>query len=645
MQPGELSQPIVESSSCSACHGFYDPAVEPFGNWLASMMAQSTRDPIFHAALAIANQDAAFSGELCLRCHAPAAWLAGRCVPADGSALDVALGDFDGVTCNMCHRLVDPFHDPDEDPVEDVTILANMAFPPSTEPHSGQFVVDPKDRRRGPFDLGPTFGYHQWLLSPFHRESMLCGTCHDVSNPILERQADGTWKAGAFDRPHPTHDKRDEFPVERTFSEWTRSVFAKTLIDTGGRFGGTQREVGSCQDCHLPAMNGTACAPGLGETRTDMPLHELAGANSWVLRAVRALYPDSQTGLTDELVEKGIERNVSMLQRAADLEVFETGGELVARVVNRTGHKLPTGYGEGRRMWLEVRFLDAAGGLLEERGHYDASSAELDASGTRVWEVQHGLDDSMAQLTGLPPGPSFHFVLNDTIELDNRIPPRGFTNADFEDIESSPVGASYLDEQCWDDVRFAIPLGTATIEVRLFHQTTSKPYIEFLRQENTTDDSGRIAWQMWDLFGRSAPVEMASRTLDLAAPGCPTPVVYGLGKESTEQRYPRIGWQGDPSAAAGSFVLTLENARAGQIAMLLEGDAPASVPFAGGRVLVAPVVVRGRARIGNDGRAVITLPVMGAEVGTERCFQFLFRDPGAVERVGLSDALLVVYCP
>ena len=47
-----------------------------------------------------------------------------------------------------------------------------------------------------------------------------------------------------------------------------------------------------------------------------------------------------------------------------DLDVISRttpGGELVVRtkVTNLTGHKLPTGYPEGRRMWLQVQVQDA----------------------------------------------------------------------------------------------------------------------------------------------------------------------------------------------------------------------------------------------------------------------------------------------
>jgi hypothetical protein len=60
---------------------------EPWTGWAGSMMAQSGRDPVFYAALDIANADAAFAGEFCLRCHLPRGWLDGRSSTTDGSAM------------------------------------------------------------------------------------------------------------------------------------------------------------------------------------------------------------------------------------------------------------------------------------------------------------------------------------------------------------------------------------------------------------------------------------------------------------------------------------------------------------------------------------------------------------------------------
>ena len=42
------------------------------------MMAQAGRDPLFWAALDVANNDVPGIGDFCLRCHSPAGWLDGR---------------------------------------------------------------------------------------------------------------------------------------------------------------------------------------------------------------------------------------------------------------------------------------------------------------------------------------------------------------------------------------------------------------------------------------------------------------------------------------------------------------------------------------------------------------------------------------
>ena len=51
--------------------------------------------------------------------------------------------------------------------------------------------------------------------------------------------------------------------------------------------------------------------------------------------------------------------------------------------------------------------------------------------------------------------------------------------------------------------------------VTVYHQTTSKEYIEFLRDANVTNDSGQIAYDQWVAQGMSAPVVMDSAFLDL----------------------------------------------------------------------------------------------------------------------------------
>ena len=512
-QPNGLQQRIQSVNSCAFCHGGYNEIHEPMTSWAASMMGQSARDPIFHAALAIANQDADFAGDYCLRCHVPGGWLGGRVAldPAGGQLNNI---DMEGVSCNFCHRMVDPVYHPGESPVEDVAIL-NGVNPPATSPHSGSFVVDPWDRRRGPYDIS-YLDPHPWLQSPFHTSSRMCATCHDVSNPVYARAEDGSYVLTDLNEPAPSNDKHTQFPVERTFSEWASSLFAQGPVEMNGRFGINQSAVSSCQDCHMPKTTGTGCHPELGPVvREDLGSHFFNGANTWVLRAVRSLYDDETTYLSEASVNASIERARQMLMAASDLEVTLAGPFINTRVVNYGGHKLPTGYAEGRRIWVNVKFLNASGDVVAERGAYDDATAELTTSDTKVYECDLGLDEAAAAAAGKPQGVGFHFAINNKVFKDNRIPPMGFTNAAFEAVQALPVNYTYADGQYWDDTLYEVPTGAARAEVRVFHQTTTKEYIEFLRDANVTNNAGQIAYDQWVLHGKSAPILMDFATVDL----------------------------------------------------------------------------------------------------------------------------------
>lgn len=538
-QPLELTNDLVSATNCSFCHGDYDEGNEPYNLWAASMMAQAARDPVFHAALSIAQQDAAFVGDSCLRCHSPVGWLRGNV--DDTSGANLQFDDFQGVSCSVCHRMIDPVYVPGVSPLADFNELANLSTPIPTELHSGTYIIDTKDRRRGPFDMnadwGGDFPFHAWELSPFHHSSRMCASCHDVSLPHYTKQPDGSFALNAYDTPGPS--KNQQFPEQRTYSEWANSMFAQGPVNLGGRFGGTRVAVSSCQDCHMPGANAEGCGIGSPPTRPQMPRHTFSGANSWVLAAVRELYFDSESGLSEVAVIDAIERNRQMMAAASDLELTVLGSQLNTRIINFTGHKLPTGYPEGRRMWINVKFFNASGDLIGERGRYDSATATLidDGADTKVYEAVHGIDSSVAALTGLPEGPQFRLALVNKKFKDNRIPPMGFTNAAFAADGAEPVPAGiYADGQYWDDTLYDIPAGARRAEVRVFHQTSTREYMEFLRDNDVTPrlanlppvppaygdvttTSGELAYNLWAALGKSAPVEMDFGVITLGT--CP----------------------------------------------------------------------------------------------------------------------------
>jgi len=526
--PAEFA-PIAPANQCSICHGSYlnDSYDEPFDGWVNSMMGQASRDPMWQAAVTIANQDANVAGEYCIRCHAPAAWLGGR--STSGTTDQFTGADWEGVSCHFCHRTVDPTFGPDSPP-EDESIINDLMFPPQ-HPGNARYVVDPSDVRRGPFDIPEDMNAHgvPIIESPFHRSSDQCATCHDVSNPVYSwDKKQGKFVLNSLDMGHPTQDPQDMMPEQRTYSEWANSQFAKGgVVFDDGRFGGNLPDatpIQSCQDCHMPDRFNGGCvfweSPPFFP-REDLPFHGFNGANTWVLGAVYEKYNQQGNpvpGLTQQSVDDARARTVDMLRAASDMQTLQLGDELKVRVINWSGHKLPTGYPEGRRMWLNVKFYDDTDMLIGERGAYDFNTANLDDTNTRVYEVKFGMDQDVANQTGLPPGPSFHLVLNNYIAKDNRIPPVGFTNAAFEDVRAQPVAYTYDDGQHWDDTTFEIPSNAASAVVTLYFQTTSREYAEFLRDANTTDMKGQELYDLWVSQGKSAPVDMDMVAYDLTGP-------------------------------------------------------------------------------------------------------------------------------
>lgn len=541
-----LFEPVQSSINCTFCHSGYSIDVAPYDSWVVSLKGQAARDPVFHAALTIANQDSSFAGEFCIRCHAPGAWLRG--VSTAGDLSEFVLDDFDGVNCHFCHRAVNPElgpHsavgyppselEPNPDPTPDVEVLEALAAQGLMPISHGnaQFIVDPRDVRRGPLDDVPDnlHGLNglgepvSLIFSPFHLKSEFCGQCHDVSTPTYTRQPDGTYALNDVDTPHPTQDLRDMYPEQRTYSEWQKSEFATDgVFFPDGRFGGDHPTgiMSSCQDCHMPLFEGGACffytdPPYFSR---KVPQHSFSGSNTWVIGAVAELAGEEAEflGLTPDRVDAARARVVQMLRNASDMEVAQKGEEIAIRVTNYSGHKLPTGYPEGRRMWLNVKFFNEANRLVGEHGAYDFKTSTLNRKDTKVYEAEHGIDGATAKATGLPRGKSFHLALNNKILFDNRIPPIGFDNAEFESVQAAPVGYAYADGQHWDDTIFTIPPGATKVVVTLYYQTSSREYMEFLRDANVTNGLGQVAYDAWVSQGKSAPVDMDTAMLVLTQP-------------------------------------------------------------------------------------------------------------------------------
>ncbi|MBG7630933.1 MAG: hypothetical protein IZT56_10940, partial [Bacteroidetes bacterium] len=287
----DVTRTYAPPSNCANCHSGIinntDQSYEPTFGWQGSMMSQAMRDPLYLASLAIANQDADFAGDLCLRCHTPAGWLGGRSEPTDGSAL--TLNDKEGVDCHFCHELINP----NSTNSDDIIILNALDAEGNRPPQAGNgmFVVETDNKKRhGPFnDADPKS--HSVIYDSFYSESAYCATCHDVSNPAFTlNKVTGTYDLNALAAKSETFITSEMFPVERTYSEWTQSTYANGGV-SGTSFGGNKATVSTCQDCHMKDVTGFGCNKNGVLLRNDLPMHDMTGGNTFVPLLIKQLYP------------------------------------------------------------------------------------------------------------------------------------------------------------------------------------------------------------------------------------------------------------------------------------------------------------------------------------------------------------------
>ena len=590
--------PLEGPGGCLGCHSEFDPITEPGSNWQGSMMGQAGRDFLYWAAVTVAGQDAIWAvgnpnaTDICLRCHMTGGWLAGRSDPSNGSEMTGI--DFDGVQCNVCHYMYDPFFDTiydgsregddwsgywDETNAsgtpsntsalatynQDNSLASVITYfngdpyfvnsrPPITYTESGSgqlFISTLGDNRRASF--ADSHSAHPNNYSRFHKSKYFCESCHDISNPVLHN-------LGA-DAAEPLPTESDPafsyYHVERTFSEFMLSDYGVQGGAPGiGPFAPDQFEtsrpgnaIASCQDCHMADASGKACNMFPSIDRPDgsiehpnsgVPKHDFTGGNMWVSSILASTDADSTNydstnelllnqgpavltldlsageGFDSTALLAGIERTQEMFTNAAAIEIVSYNaftGQLSFRLQNQTGHKLISGYPEGRRMMLNIKYFNDAT-LLYEVNPYDGAAGTLKGLDGYTYDDPDGilpqpsaLNDNEAHvdelvyemhgasaLTG--EDESFHFALSTGRFKDNRIPPKGFRIEEAGERLSEPIWLGTPATDLYDAHEYfggydsvnlddyGVTVTNANrIEIELQYQTTSREYIEFLRNE------------------------------------------------------------------------------------------------------------------------------------------------------------------
>jgi hypothetical protein len=467
-QPHELDNtnpPENTEAKCHACHagGTDDDGkyFRPWDTWAGTMMAQAARDPLFLAALTVAEQDSPGIGNLCWRCHSPQGFVKGN-----ASGLGTMLDDDDkeGVACDACHRSFDPSKSM---PVVD---------PKGPYAGNGYLFWDPGLSKRGPYNDADSPA-HTTIADPFTSSAELCGQCHQLSNPKVTLKD----MSGA--------DTGKPFPLDTTYTEWTS--YAKTA---GAK---------TCIECHMRQATGDLQLSTFAsaKTRTKPRTHFFAAANVWGIDAVRAANPviDMQRTLAFDTARA---EALTTLQSAVKVEIananatLEGNAQVVAatvRVTNLTGHKFPTGYADGRRATLRVQVL----------------SQFVDAS---RYEAQHAQRSS---------GREWHIALSDTIQKDTRLPPKGFT----PDGSTPIIGATYgdgFDEQLVKIPFEGLDGGPVDVVATVFYESTVPEMIKELAAANTTDMRGNTLQMIG--AGQPTAIASAKATVNIPTPPMPMPM-------------------------------------------------------------------------------------------------------------------------
>lgn len=419
------AQHFMTADVCSACHDANSEVnyqlpdmmlidkngehinLSPYGEWSASLMGLSGRDPVFHAQIesemALHPELGDNIANLCYRCHGSMGQRQLHLDRGEGHNFShdmiYAAGDHpnakhgalarDGVSCTTCHHIAEK----------------DLGEPPT---FTGQFKMGPADTIYGPFSDPKTYAMRQATgVSPkgarWIKESRLCGSCHTVVLPVLD--VDRKYDAEQLSAAPKTHE-------QTTYLEWLNSAYEDVTRPKNAK--GVKR----CQTCHMPqAHSGKPLTFRIAnvqdtrypfveklaeakevdvEQRTPFSRHTLLGINVFVMEMFQQ-FADVLGVRTKDVNIASREHPVQSLlfaeEQAVQLAREQTATVMIDRITrgdsnlevevsvkNLAGHKFPSGVGF-RRAFLELRIEDADGNLLWGSGIPSKLGVILDGKG------------------------------------------------------------------------------------------------------------------------------------------------------------------------------------------------------------------------------------------------------------------------
>lgn len=427
---------FATSSHCIACHSDIHTSsgddISIGWNWRATMMANASRDPYWHAGIRREVTDHPYAQaaieDKCSTCHMPmqrfqaiveggsgqvfryldairsgAATIEPAAVLTNAADVKATLAA-DGVSCTVCHQ-IRPDNFGQESSLDGGYVIDRQKQLEQRELF-GRFEID-KGRARA---MHSATGFEP-AQSDHLARSELCASCHTLLTQAFDDQG----------RP------AGSLPEQVPYQEWEHSDYVET---------------NSCQSCHMPAVPGEAPITSvLQKQRPEVRRHVFVGGNSFMLRIFKDHRDELGVVAPANELEEAAQRIDDFLRTStAAVEIrnaTRTGGrfDFDVAVTNKSGHKLPTAY-PSRRAWLHVVVRDAGGAVVFESGALRPNGA---VAGNDNDEDRTRFEPHYTRITSADQVQIYESIMGDsngrvTTGLlfgthylkDNRLLPRGF---------------------------------------------------------------------------------------------------------------------------------------------------------------------------------------------------------------------------
>ena len=416
--PYEANTLFSGSGNCILCHG--DPSqfpssdanqdadgndISPVTTWRATMMANAAKDPFWRAKVShegLVNPELKDEIEnVCTKCHSPNGHFEAIHLGQLPYTMEDVIADpmaLDGVSCTSCHTMTDEGFGS--------VFSANITYDVNKKAY-GPYTFPDTDIMNSFTGFTPTYGAH---IST----SQQCGMCHTLITHPLDTAGNPTGTS---------------FVEQAIYHEWLNSDFSQ--------------EGTSCQDCHMNKIEETTLVSPLPmdlSPRSEFSEHDIVGGNVFMLNLfknnISALGLNATTSQfnkvissTEEMLESSLEINIAMVEWTDEGMYFEV------ELINKSGHKLPSGY-PSRQMYIDFLAYSGADTIF----HSGSIDAEGRIFGEPANEYEHHYDtitsEDQVQIYELAMGDMYD-SLTTILEYayqplkDNRIPPKGFLTSHY----------------------------------------------------------------------------------------------------------------------------------------------------------------------------------------------------------------------